>query len=154
MQRQAIGHGKIFANHTSDKGLECIIGNKLSKLRSKKKSNNSIRKWAKRQEQPFHWKGYMAEKHMKGCWTPLAIIGVDHIRTGWEMCARSCSTPLRPGGLQLAGLFCRGISQARILEWVAISFSKGPSRLMDWIHVSYIGRQTLNHWATWKAISY
>ena len=32
-----------------------------------------------------------------------------------------------------------GISQARILEWVAISFSRRSSQLRDWIHVSFIG---------------
>jgi len=38
-----------------------------------------------------------------------------------------------------------GILQARILEWVAISFSRGSSRLRDQIHiyVSYVGRKAL-----------
>ena len=31
-----------------------------------------------------------------------------------------------------------GILQARILEWVAIFFSRGSSRPRDWTHVSYI----------------
>ena len=47
-----------------------------------------------------------------------------------------------------------GISQAKNLEWVAISFSGGSFRPRDWIHVSCIsciGRQILCHWATWKA---
>ena len=41
-----------------------------------------------------------------------------------------------------------GICQARILEWVAISFSRGSSRPRDWIRlssVSCIGRQILYH---------
>jgi len=41
-----------------------------------------------------------------------------------------------------------GILQARILEWVAISFSRGFSRPRDQTHVSYvsyIGRQVLYH---------
>ena len=33
-----------------------------------------------------------------------------------------------------------GISQARILEWVAISSSRGSSRPGDWSHVSCTGR--------------
>ena len=41
-----------------------------------------------------------------------------------------------------------GISQARILEWVAISFSRWSSQLRDRTHVSCIGRQVLYHWAT------
>ena len=38
----------------------------------------------------------------------------------------------------------------RILEWVAISFSRGSSRPRDWIWVSFIGRWILYLWATWK----
>ena len=40
------------------------------------------------------------------------------------------------------------ILQARILEWIAISFSRGSSQPRDWTHVSYvscIGRQILHH---------
>ena len=44
-----------------------------------------------------------------------------------------------------------GISQARILEWVAISFSRGSSWPRDQIHISCIGRQILYHRATWEA---
>ena len=40
------------------------------------------------------------------------------------------------------------ISQARILEQVAVSFSRGSSWSRDWICVSCIGRQILYHWAT------
>ena len=40
------------------------------------------------------------------------------------------------------------ISQARILECVAISFSKGSFQSRDRICVSCIGRQILYHWAT------
>ena len=36
-----------------------------------------------------------------------------------------------------------GILQARILEWVAISFSRGSSQPRDQTQVSYIGRQVL-----------
>ena len=46
-----------------------------------------------------------------------------------------------------------GISQARILEWVAVSFSRGSSRLRDWTPVSCvscIGRQILYYCATWE----
>ena len=46
-----------------------------------------------------------------------------------------------------------GIFQARILEWIAISFSRGSSWPRDQTHVSYIGRQIPYHWATWKALT-
>ena len=44
-----------------------------------------------------------------------------------------------------------GISQARTLEWVAISFSRGSSWLKDWACISCIGRWILHHWVTWEA---
>ena len=46
------------------------------------------------------------------------------------------------------------ILQARILEWVAISFSRGSSWLRDQPHVSCVsclGRQILHHCTTWEA---
>ena len=46
------------------------------------------------------------------------------------------------------GFFVHGISQARILEWVAIYFSRGSSQPMDQICISCICRQILYHWAT------
>ena len=48
-----------------------------------------------------------------------------------------------------------GFSQARILELVAISFSRGTCRPRDWTQVSCIsciGRQILYHWATRRAL--
>ena len=47
--------------------------------------------------------------------------------------------------------FARGTSHARILEWVAISFSKGSSGPKDGTYVSCVGRQILYPGATWKA---
>ena len=44
-----------------------------------------------------------------------------------------------------------GISQARILEWVAISFSRGSSQTRDRTHVSSIGRWILYSWAIREA---
>ena len=39
-----------------------------------------------------------------------------------------------------SGSSVHGISQARILEWVAISLSRGSSQSRDQIHVSFTGR--------------
>ena len=44
-----------------------------------------------------------------------------------------------------------GISQARILEWVAMSFSRRSSRPRDRTHTFCIGRQILYRWATKEA---
>ena len=40
-----------------------------------------------------------------------------------------------------------GIFQARILEWVGISYSRESSRSRDQTSISCIGRQILYHWA-------
>ena len=45
-----------------------------------------------------------------------------------------------PMDCSLPGSSDRGIFQARILEWVAISFSRGSSWTKDWTRVSCIGR--------------
>ena len=50
----------------------------------------------------------------------------------------------------LPGSSVYGILQARILEWVAIPFSRGSSWPRDWTWVSCTGRQILYHWATRK----
>ena len=42
-----------------------------------------------------------------------------------------------------------GIFQARLLEYVAISYYRGSSRPRDRTHISYIGRQILYHHTTW-----
>ena len=47
--------------------------------------------------------------------------------------AKSCLTLMTPWTVA-----CHGISKARILEWVAISFFRGSSRSRDRIHISCI----------------
>ena len=44
-----------------------------------------------------------------------------------------------------------GFFQARLLEWVVISFSGGSWRFGGQTHVSCIGRRILYYWATWEA---
>ena len=50
----------------------------------------------------------------------------------------------------LPGSSLHGIFQARTLEGVAISSSRGSSRPRDQTCVSCIGREVLDHWATWE----
>ena len=64
--------------------------------------------------------------------------------------AKSCLILWDRMDCSLPGFSVCGTSQARILELVAISFSKG-SRPKDWTHISCIGRWILDHWATWEA---
>ena len=46
-----------------------------------------------------------------------------------------------------------GVSRARILEWVAICFSRGSSWRKHQTCISCTDRQILYHWATWEALS-
>ena len=63
---------------------------------------------------------------------------------GCGCCAKSlqsCPTLYDPMDCSLPGSSVHGISQARVLEWVAISFSWGSSQPRDWTHVScFAGR--------------
>ena len=47
-----------------------------------------------------------------------------------------------------------GILQARILEWVAFPFSRGPSQLRDWTQASRIVGGFFTSWATREAQEY
>ena len=89
----------------------------------------------------------------------ILITFVEHLATGvvWQsMCvcvssALSCLTlwPHRPYPVRL---LCPWDSQARILESVAISSSRGSSQPRDLTWVSCIGRQIIYHCATWEAL--
>ena len=63
-----------------------------------------------------------------------------------------CSLP-DPIDCSLPGSSVHGIFQARVLEWVAISFSRESSRLRDWTQVSRIvGRRFTR--GTWQFLAY
>ena len=62
---------------------------------------------------------------------------------------KSCLTLCDPMDCSLPGCSVHGILQARIQEWVAISFSKGSSQCRDQTQVSWvscIGRRILYQW--------
>ena len=56
-----------------------------------------------------------------------------------SMCAQLCLTLCNPTDCSPAGSTVHGISQSRILEWIAISSSR------DRTQISYTGRQILYH---------
>ena len=65
--------------------------------------------------------------------------------------AQPCPTLCNPVDCSLPGFSVHGILQARILEWVTISFSRGSSRPRDRTRISHIGGRRFNLWATRKA---
>ena len=50
----------------------------------------------------------------------------------WALVIQSCSTFCDPMKCSLSGFFVHGVLQARILDWVDIHFSRGPSQSRDW----------------------
>ena len=62
--------------------------------------------------------------------------------------AQSCLTLCDPMDCSLLGSSVHGIFQARVLEWVAISFSMGSSRPRDRTRVSHISGRHFIIWAT------
>ena len=65
----------------------------------------------------------------------------------------SCVQLCNPIDSSLPGSSVYGIFQARTLEWVAISFSRGSSQLRDWTQVSPTAGSHFTIWATRKAQS-
>ena len=84
----------------------------------------------------------------------------------WDPGTRSTCVPARlvtqsrltlrdPMDCSPPGSSVHGILQARILEWVAISYNRGSSQLRDWTQdspISCIGRRILHHCATLEAV--
>ena len=66
----------------------------------------------------------------------------------WSEVAQSCPTLCDPMDCSLPGSSVHGIFQARILEWVAISFSRRSSQPGDWNQVSHIAGRRFTVWTT------
>ena len=62
--------------------------------------------------------------------------------------AQSCLTLCDPVDCSPPGSSIHGFSQARILEWVAISFSRGSSWPRNQTHISLIAGRCFNLWTT------
>ena len=67
--------------------------------------------------------------------------------------AQLCPTLCDPLDYSLPGSSVHGISQVRILEWVAISFSRESSWPRDRTHVSCIAGRLFTIWATREALT-
>ena len=79
----------------------------------------------------------------------------QHPRDFCCLVTQSCLILLQPHGLKPARLLCPWDSPARILEWVAISSSRGSSWPRDSIRISphlLHDKQILNWWATREAL--
>ena len=64
---------------------------------------------------------------------------------------QSCLTLCDPVDCSLPGFSVHGIFLARVLEWVAISFSRGSCRPRDWTWISCIASRRFTLWAMREA---
>ena len=87
--------------------------------------------------------------------TLFSSLSLSHTHTYMDTCvyvyvkvlvAPSCPTLCNPMDCSPPGSSVHGISQARILEWVAMSFSRGSSPPRDKTHL--LGRWIPYHWVT------
>ena len=85
-------------------------------------------------------------------WLTLTILVLSIHWHNFYCClvTKLCPTVLRPMDCSLPGSFVHGISQARILEWVAMPSSRASSWPRYWTHFC-TGRQILYYWAIWEA---
>ena len=70
----------------------------------------------------------------------------------WKWVAQSCPTIWDPMDCNPPGSFVHGILQARVLEWVAIPFSRGSSQPRDWTQLSCIAGGFFTIWATLRLV--
>ena len=68
------------------------------------------------------------------------VQSLSHVRLFAIPCAAAPGSPIH------------GIFQAKILEWISISFSRGSSWLRDWTWVSCIAGRLFTVWATREAL--
>ena len=114
----------------------------------------------------WHPHRFLGSLHLKGSISPLAIpSGITPVPVPKQvgrrlhsefLCevsevAQSCPNFCHPMDCSLPGYSVHGIFQARILEWVAISFSKGSSQPRDQTRVSCIVGRRFTVWATREA---
>ena len=88
----------------------------------------------------------VAETRGRGKWGTAVCVCT---RTRAHTHTQSCPTLCDPMDCRLPGSSVHGILQARTLEWVAISSSRGSSRPRNRTrvsHISCIGRWILYHW--------
>ena len=87
------------------------------------------------------------QKLTSGPWTTYSMVPCIWSEVKWSEVAQLCPTLCDPMDCSLPGSSVYGIFQATILEWVAISFSRGTSR--DW------GGGVFSSWAShWGGLSY
>ena len=68
--------------------------------------------------------------------------------------AKLCLTLCDPMDYRLPGSSVHGILQARILEWVAITFSRGSFQSREWTQVSHVAGRFFTIWAMQQTLAW
>ena len=116
----------------------------LPGTQASKPGQSSCKPWVLPSSLPQQVQSHHSSKHVGGTLTLWARM-LSRFSRIWLWDPVDCSSQ---------GSSVHGILQARILEWVATSYSRGASWPRDWTRVSCIsctGRWILCHWATWEA---
>ena len=79
------------------------------------------------------------------------ILGINSLSDKWSEVTQLCPTLCDPMDCSLSGSSVHGIFQARVLEWITISFSRGSSWPRNQTPVSCITGRRFTIWA--KAFS-
>ena len=86
---------------------------------------------------------------------PVSVLGLSRRCACGDVCVRVFSrSVVSNSDRSPPGSSVHGIAHARILQWVAIFYSRGSSQPRDQIYVSCIsciGQPVLYHCATWEA---
>ena len=144
-----------YPNSGNLKKRHCL--EELMERRGPGNLNSGVHGWALRMNplgwlwcSPWFWCLGVSARDVKSGDIPPGVFLFLVVR-GTCVHAQLCLTVYDPMDCSLPGSSVHGIIPARILEWVAISFSKGSSQHRDWTRVSWgscFGRWILNHWAT------
>ena len=123
-------------------------------FRKKKKKVLFFRLWVK--DSLPAWLYLSLNRHRRGYKLRGALRGGGQLYGGGDggLVAKSCLTFVTPVDCSPLGSSVHGISQARVLECVAISFSRRSSQPRDRTRVSCIAGRFFTDWATKEAPLY
>ena len=98
---------------------------------------------------------YLAELHPKwpwvtnsGWWFQAILWGALKVKESESVSHLVMSNSLRPHRLYPASLLCLWSSPGKLLEWVAIPFTRGCSQSRDWNRFSCIAGRPFTIWSS------
>ena len=132
------GHKQNFG-HTKTQGRGAVSRHETEQKLPASVRGSPVGAWVSRDSPQWqaHWK------------VPL---GINPFESESEV-AQSCPTLCDPMDCSLPGSSVHGIFQAIVLEWIAISFSRGSSQPRDWTQISRIVDRCFTIWATREVLT-